>query len=46
MTLADIALYAYAHAADEGGFDLERYPRISAWLQRVDAQPGDVPIDA
>jgi glutathione S-transferase len=45
MTLADIALYAYTHAADEGGFELERYPRIRAWLERVASQPGHVPIN-
>ena len=26
MTVADIALYAYTHVADEGGFDLADYP--------------------
>jgi len=46
LTLADIALYAYTHAADEGGFDLERYPRVRAWLERVAAEPRHVPIDA
>jgi glutathione S-transferase len=46
MSLADIVLYAYTHAADEGGFDLERYPAIRAWLERVAAEPGHVPIDA
>jgi glutathione S-transferase len=46
MTLADIALYAYTHVADEGGFDLERYPAIRAWLSRVAAEPGHVPIEA
>jgi glutathione S-transferase len=46
MTLADIALYAYTHVADEGGFDLGPYPHIGAWLERVRAQPGHVPIDA
>jgi len=46
MTLADIALYAYTHVADEGGFDLARYPAIRAWLEHVAADPGHVPIDA
>jgi glutathione S-transferase len=46
MTLADIALYAYTHAADEGGFDLQQYPAIRAWLERVASEPGHVPIDA
>jgi glutathione S-transferase len=46
MTLADIALYAYTHVASEGGFELERYPAIGAWLERVASEPGHVPIDA
>ena len=46
LTLADIALYAYTHVADEGGFDLGDYPAIRSWLDRVAAQPGHVPIDA
>ena len=45
-TLADISLYAYSHVAHEGGFDLEPYPAIGAWLDRVAGQPGHVPIDA
>ena len=45
-SLADISLYAYTHVADEGGFDLEPYPATRAWLGRVTAQPGHVPIDA
>jgi len=46
MSLADIALYAYTHVAGEGGFDLGGYPAIRAWLDRVAAEPGHVPIDA
>jgi glutathione S-transferase len=46
VTLADIALYAYTHVAHEGGFDLARFPAIRAWLDRVAAEPGHVPIDA
>jgi glutathione S-transferase len=42
--LADIALYAYTHVANEGGFDLGPYPAIGAWLERVAAEPGHVPI--
>jgi len=45
-SLADIALYAYTHVADEGGFELGRYPATGAWLERVAADPGHVPIDA
>ena len=43
-TVADIALYAYTHAAAEGGFDLARYPAIQEWLQRVAAEPGHIPL--
>ncbi len=43
-TIADIALYAYTHVAEEGGFDLSTYPSIRSWLDRVAAQPGHVPI--
>jgi glutathione S-transferase len=46
MSLADIALYAYTHVAEEGGFDLEPYPHVRAWLDRVAAEPGHAPIDA
>ena len=45
-TLADIALYAYTHVAPQGGFDLSSYPGIAAWLERVAAQPGHVPMTA
>jgi glutathione S-transferase len=45
-SIADIALYAYTHAADEAGFDLAEYPAIGAWLARVRDQPGHVTIDA
>jgi glutathione S-transferase len=45
-SIADISLYAYTHVAHEGGFELEPYPAIRAWLARVAAQPGHVPIDA
>jgi len=46
LSLADIALYAYTHVAHEGGFDLEPFPAVRAWLDRVAAEPGHVPIDA
>jgi glutathione S-transferase len=45
-TIADICLYAYTHVAEEGGFELEPYRAIGAWLGRVAAQPGHVPITA
>ena len=45
-TIADIGLYAYTHMAHEGGFDLEAFPAIRAWLDLVAEQPGYVPIVA
>jgi glutathione S-transferase len=39
-TIADIALYAYTHVADQGGFDLTPYPEIRTWLGRIATQPG------
>jgi glutathione S-transferase len=38
--VADIALYAYTHVAEEGGFDLDAYPQVRAWLPRVSRVPG------
>ena len=46
LSLADIALYAYTHVAPEGGFELDSYPAIGAWLDGVAAEPGHVSIDA
>ena len=42
--IADIALYAYTHVADQAGLDLAPYPGVRAWLARVAAQPGYVPM--
>jgi len=44
--IADIALFAYTHCAEDGGFELMRYPKIQNWLARVRAQPGFVPMPA
>jgi glutathione S-transferase len=41
-TIADIALYAYTHVADQGGYVLDDYPAIRAWIERVAQQPGFV----
>ena len=43
-SIADIALYAYTHVADEGGFNLAGYPAIRRWLERVKSQPRHIPI--
>jgi glutathione S-transferase len=46
LTLADIALYAYTHLAETGGFNLLHYPAIGAWLDRVAAHPRHIPFTA
>lgn len=43
-TIADICLFAYTHVADEGGFDLTRFPAILAWINRVKEQPNYLSI--
>ena len=43
-TVADVALYVYPSVAHEGGFDLESYPAVRVWLDRVAALPGYVPL--
>ena len=40
LSIADLALFAYTHKADEGGFDIAPYPAVRAWLARVAAAPG------
>jgi glutathione S-transferase len=45
VSLADIALYAYTHVADMGGFRLADYPNLEKWLGRVAAQPGYVAME-
>ena len=42
FSVADIALYAYTHVAHEGGFSLDAYPAVRAWLARVKDLPGHV----
>ena len=43
-TIADIALYAYTHVAHEGELDLAPYAAVRAWIERVELQPGYVPL--
>ena len=45
-SIADIALYAYTHAAADGGFELQRFPAVCAWIARVESQPHFVPMPA
>lgn len=43
-TLADIANYSYVAHAPEGRISLQPYPRVRAWLERIEALPGFVPM--
>ena len=44
-TIANIVLHVYTHVAGEGGFALDAYPAVGAWLDRVAVEPGHVPMD-
>ncbi|AHL75523.1 glutathione S-transferase [Stutzerimonas stutzeri] len=43
-TIADVANYTYIAHAPEGNVSLEAYPNVRAWLERVEALPGFVPM--
>jgi glutathione S-transferase len=45
FSVADIALYAYTHMAPQAGFELAKYPAVSAWVARVQTLPGHIKID-
>ena len=45
ITVADICLFAYTHVADEADFDLELYPNVIAWMERIMLHPKHVPLD-
>jgi glutathione S-transferase len=38
-TIADIALFAYAHRGDDIGMPVADYAHLSAWIRRLQAQP-------
>ena len=38
-TIADIAIYGYAHLAHEAGIEMEPYTNVRAWFERVEQQP-------
>jgi glutathione S-transferase len=43
LSLADIALYAYTHVAEDSGlFALADYPSVQRWIARIEAEPGFV----
>lgn len=37
-SIADISLYAYTHVAEQGGFNLSKYPAIVDWLSRIESR--------
>jgi glutathione S-transferase len=43
-SIADVALFAYTHVADEAGFPLDDCPMIRRWINRVMAQPKFIPM--
>ena len=43
-SVADIALYAYTHVAEEGKFDLSQYSKIKEWFKRIESQKNYVNI--
>ncbi|MGL4490262.1 MAG: glutathione S-transferase family protein, partial [Rhizobiaceae bacterium] len=46
FSTADIALYGYTHSAGtKGGFEMERFPAINAWLARCAGDAGHVPLE-
>jgi glutathione S-transferase len=45
FSLADICLFAYTHVADEANFDLEAFPDIVRWMERIMTMPGYVEMD-
>ncbi|WP_439594645.1 glutathione S-transferase family protein [Falsiroseomonas sp.] len=44
--ITDIAIFGYVHVADEAGIDLQPFPAIRAWIERVRRTPGFVPLSA
>jgi len=45
FTIADIAIYSYTHLAEQSEFDLSPFSALRAWHQRVENQPGFVPME-
>jgi glutathione S-transferase len=45
FSLADICLFAYTHVADEAEFDLEAYPELIRWMERIMTMEEHVGLD-
>ena len=46
ISLADVCLFAYTHVAGDADFDLQRYPQIVAWIERIKADPRYIAMDS
>ena len=44
-SIADIGCYPYVHLAPEGEIDIEAYPWVMSWIERIESQPGYIPMD-
>ncbi|MEO7240560.1 MAG: glutathione S-transferase family protein [Sphingomicrobium sp.] len=45
LSPADICLFAYTHVADEADFELDRYPHLVAWMERMMLHPKHIAMD-
>jgi glutathione S-transferase len=46
ISVADICLFAYTHVADEADFDLQLYPALVTWMERIMSHPKHIPMNA
>jgi len=46
ISLADLCLFAYTHVAGDADFDLQRYPNVSRWVERVKGEPRYMAMDS
>ena len=46
VSLADVCLFAYTHVAGDAGFDLQLYPAIQEWIERIKGHPHYLALDA
>jgi glutathione S-transferase len=46
ISLADVCLFAYTDVAGDAEFDLQRYPGVLAWIERIKADPRYIPMDS
>ena len=45
LSTADVSLYGYTHVAHEGGFDLNEYPEVQSWIERIALHPNYVGME-